>query len=418
MSQSTELNLNSSEPTGLNLTSSAFKADPYPTFARLRASDPVHQYASSDDGQHTWLITRYADAEPILRDERFVKNRQHVFSSAEHTPFSDSDGSVDDLFGLGLLALDPPDHTRLRSLVSLSFTPRMVEQWRGRIQEITDELIDAVAEKGTMDLIEEFAFPIPMRVISEILGLPPEDGATLHHWIKTIADALDDPAAFQQAAPQLQATYVFLCALIEEKRLNPADDLVSRLIQAEDAGDRLSKRELVSIVFVLILTGYETTANLIGNGTLALLTHPAQMALLQNNPDPALLKTAVEEFLRYHSPVTISTFRWAREDIQIDGTLIRRGDGVVISLSAANRDETTFAGADTLDITRRENAHLAFGKGIHYCLGAPLARLEGQIAIGTLLQRLPKLHLQVDPASLSWRPGSTVMGLHHLPVVF
>ncbi|HXR66837.1 MAG TPA: cytochrome P450, partial [Ktedonobacteraceae bacterium] len=165
-------------------------------------------------------------------------------------------------------------------------------------------------------------------------------------------------------------------------------------------------------------TGYETTANLIGNGVLALLTHPDQMELLKNNPDPALLKTAVEEFLRYHSPVTISTFRWVREDIWLGEKLIQRGDGVVISLSAANRDETTFTGADALDVTRRENAHLAFGKGIHYCLGAPLARLEGQIAIGTLLRRLPKLQLQVDPATLSWRPGSTVMGLYHLPVVF
>lgn len=418
MGQSAELNLTASESAEFNLTSSAFKANPYSTFAHLRAFDPVHQYASSEDGHHTWLVTRYSDAEAILRDERFVKNKQHVFSSAERTPLSDGDGSADDLFGLGLLALDPPDHTRLRSLVSLSFTPRMVEQWRLRIQEITDKLIDAVAEKGSMDLIEEFAFPIPMRVISEILGLRAEDSARLHGWIKTIADALDDPAAFQEAAPQLQATYVFLCALIEEKRQNPVDDLVSKLIQAEDAGDRLTKRELISIVFVLILTGYETTANLIGNGVLALLTHPDQIALLKSNPDQALLRTAIEEFLRYHSPVTISTFRWVREDIQIGEKLIRRGDGIVISLSAANRDETAFANADALDIARRENAHLAFGKGIHYCLGAPLARLEGQIAIGTLLRRLPKLRLLVDPADLSWRPGSTVMGLYHLPVAF
>ncbi len=418
MSQSTELNLTSAETSELNLTSSAFKANPYPTFTRLRASDPVHRYITSAEGYTTWLVTRYSDAEALLRDERFAKNRQHVFAPSEHTPLPDEEASPDDLFGLGLLALDPPDHTRLRSLVNLSFTPRMVEQWRPRIQQITDELIDMVVERGSMDLIEEFAFPIPMRVISEILGLRSADGARLHRWIKTIADALDDPVALQAAAPEFQETYTFLCGLIEEKRLHPEDDLVSKLIQAEDAGDRLSKRELVSIVFVLILTGYETTANLIGNGVLALLTHPDQLELLKQNPDPALLKSAVEEFLRYHSPVTVSTFRWAREDVQVGEQLVRKGDGVVISFSAANRDEGDFAGADTLDITRRENAHLAFGKGIHYCLGAPLARMEGQIAIGTLLRRLPRLHLEVRPDTLAWRPGSTVMGLYHLPVAF
>ncbi|HET8843054.1 MAG TPA: cytochrome P450 [Ktedonobacteraceae bacterium] len=418
MSQSAELNLNSSAATGLNLTSSTFKANPYPIFAQLRAADPIHRYVSSNDGQQTWLVTRYIEAEAILRDERFVKSRQHVFPSNNQTPVPEIEGSADDLFGLGLLALDPPDHTRLRSLISQSFTPRMVEQWRPRIQAITDALLDAVVDKGSMDLIKEFAFPIPMRVISEILGLRMEDSARLHAWIKTIADALDDPAAFQEALPQLQATYVFLCDLLEEKRQNLTDDLVCKLILAEDAGDRLSQRELVSIVFVLILTGYETTANLIGNGVLALLTNPDQLALLKANPDPALFKSAVEECLRYHSPVAVTTFRWATTDMELGGRQIRQGDGVVISLNSANRDEQEFAGAETLDITRRENAHLAFGKGIHYCLGAPLARLEGQIAIATLLRRLPGLHLEVDPSTLSWRPGSTVNGLDSLPVAF
>jgi cytochrome P450 len=406
------------QSTEFNLTSSTFKADPYPTFARLRDSDPVYQYATSPSGQRTWLITRYADADAILRDERFVKDLRNVSPPEERAPRPETVPSASDLMSMMMTDVDPPDHTRLRSLASQSFTPRMVEQWRGRVQEITDKLIDAVVEKGTMDLIEEFAFPFPMRVISEILGVPAEDSAMLHRWTKAIADALGDPVAFQQAAPHLQAFYVYLCTLIDDKRLNPADDLVSRLIQAEDAGDRLSKRELVTMVFLLIVAGHDTTASMIGNGMLALLTHPAQMTLLKNNPDPALLKTAVEEFLRYRSPFMQATFRWACADVQLDEKLIRRGDGVVISLASANRDETAFGEADTLDITRRENAHLAFGKGIHYCLGAPLARLEGQIAIGTLLRRLPKLHLEIDPTSLSWRPGSLALGLNHLPVVF
>jgi cytochrome P450 len=413
LAQSTELDLTSYQSTEINLTSSVFKANPYPAFARLRSYDPIHQYSSSN-GQTTWLITRYADAELVLRDERFVKDRQYLLSSEDgpHTPTTPA--SADDLFGLGLLSFDPPDHTRLRSLVNPFFTTRQMEVWRGRIQQITDELIDAVEPKGAMDLIEEFAFPLPMRIISQMLGVPAEDSPKLHGWIKVIADALDDPIAYQQAGKEFQAVYTYLLALLEQKRRAPAADVISSLLQAE--GDQISARELVSMVFVLILTGHETTANLIGNGMLALLTHPEQMALLKANP--ALIKPAVEEFLRYHSPVTLSTFRWAREDIELGDKLIRRGDGVVVSLTAANRDEEEFARPDTPDITRQENRHLAFGKGIHFCLGAPLARLEGQVAIGTLLRRLPNLRLQVDPKSLVWRPGSTVMGVDHLPVAF
>src|SRR5947209_8324878 len=223
----------------LNLTSSAFKANPYPAFARLRAYDPVHLLESSDE-RNNWLITRYEDAEAILRDERFVKNRQSVLSSEERR---DAPASVADLMGLSMLKFDPPAHTRLRSLVNLSFTPRLVEQWRGRIQAITDELIDAVESKGCMDLVKEFAFPLPMRVISEMLGVPVEDGKKLHTWIKQIVDAL--PASHELAKEELQACYTYLLGLIESKRRVGADDLVSKLIQAEAEGDRLSEREVI-----------------------------------------------------------------------------------------------------------------------------------------------------------------------------
>jgi cytochrome P450 len=406
------------QSTDFSLTSSTFKADPYPTFARLRSSDPVYRYDTASNGHDTWLITRYEDAEAILRDDRFVKDLRNMYPPEQRPPTVETEPSASDLMSMMMTDIDPPDHTRLRSLASQSFTPRMIEQWRPRIQEIADELIDTVADRGSMDLIEEFAFPFPMRVIALIMGLPASDSTMLHRWTKAIADALGDPQAFAQAMQYLQQFYVYLWELIDKKRQNPSDDLVSRLIQAEDSGDQLSKRELVTMVFLLIVAGHDTTASMIGNSMLALFTHPAQMALLQHNPGPDLLKTAVEEFLRYRSPFMQATFRWSSADIQVGNSLIRQGDGVLISLASANRDETEFAGAETLDITRRENAHLAFGKGIHYCLGAPLARMEGQIAIETLLRRLPHIRLENDPATLSWRPGSLALGLNHLPVVF
>jgi cytochrome P450 len=397
----------------LDLAAPAFKADPYPAFAHLRACDPVHQYRSSG-GQSTWLITRYAEADLVLRDARFVKDRQHVFSSEDrpHTPTVAA--AAGDLMNMSMVDFDPPDHTRLRSLVNPFFAPQQMELRRERIQAIADELIDTVEGKGSMDLIEEFAYPLPMRVIAEIVGVPSGDGAKLHRWIKLIADALGDPIAYQQAGEYLQAAYTYLLALMEHKRQTPAADVITHLLHAE--GNQISARELVTMVFLLITAGHDTADNLIGNGMLALLTHPEQMALLKANP--ALLKPAVEEFLRYRSPFLLATFRWAREDIELGGKLIRRGDGVVVSLAAANRDEATFARADSLDIMRQENRHLAFGKGLHYCLGAPLARLEGEIAIGTLLRRLPNLRLPIDPTTLDWRPGWLVQGLHHLPVMF
>ncbi len=402
-----------SETTELHLTSSAFKANPFPAFALLRAEDPVHQVNLSG-GQQAWLITRYQDADVVLRDERFVKERlKYGLMSGEqpHLP-----GSVGNLMNQIMLNFDPPDHTRLRQLLTLSFTPRLVEQWRGRIQEITDELIDAVEGQGAMDLIDQFAFPLPIRVIAEMLGVPAEDSAQFRAWSNVIAEAIGDPLALQRAGDQFQAFHTYLLALIEEKRQKPEDSLLSRLIQAETEGDRLSLGELVSMVFLLIIAGHETTVNLIGNGVLALLEHPDQMALLKQNP--ALLKTAIEEFLRYRGSLMLATPRWARVDVLLGGKLIRRGDQVLVALAAANRDNEAFTRPDTLDITRQENRHLAFGKGIHYCLGAPLARLEGQIALGTLLRRLPHLRLESDQGPLVWRPGSMILGLHHLPVVF
>ena len=415
MSQSTEFDLTTSGTGEFDLTTSAFKSNPYPVFARLRASDPVHRYTSSE-GQSTWLITRYADAEFVLRDERFVKDRQNTLAPEERQPSPAPLASAEDLFDLSMLKFDPPDHTRLRKLVTPFFTARAVEQWRESIQHISDELLDAVEQKRQMDIVEEFASVLPIRIIAEMLGVSTEDSAKLHVWTKRIADALDDPIAFQQVHEHLQAFYTYLQTLIEKKRQEPDDALVSKLMRAEVGNDKLSERELVAMVFLLILAGHETTTNLIGNGMLALLTHPEQMLLLQMRPE--LINTAVDEFLRYFAPFAITTHRWAKEDLMLREKRIKKGDVVLVSLVSVNRDEEVFVEAEKLDIGRKENHHLAFGKGMHYCLGAHLAKQEGRIAISTLLRRLPALRLQVAPETLTWRTGSTVLGVEHLPVEF
>jgi cytochrome P450 len=404
-----------SQSTDFNLASPIFKANPYPVFAQLRTDDPIHQFRSSN-GQSTWLITRYAEAELVLRDERFIKDKQHVFSSENLAHISASPASPVDLMTMSIVDFDPPDHTRLRSLFNPFFAPRQMEYWRKRAQEIADELIDAVAEKGSMDLIEEFASVLPLKIILEILGMPVEDSPMLHQWTKTTADSLGDPIASAQVGGILQEFYTYLLQCVEKKRQMPADDLLSKLLEAEAESGQISAREVVTMTFLLITAGHDTADNLIGNGMLALLTHPEQLALLKQNPD--LIKVAVEELLRYRSPFMLATMRWAREDIKLGDKIIRRGDSVLVSPAAANRDSAVFTHADTLDITRSENSHLAFGKGIHYCLGAPLARLEGQVAINTLLRRLPNLRLEGEPAALAWRPGWLVQGLHHLPVLF
>ncbi len=400
----------------LDVTTSAFKINPYPIFAQLRHQDPIHQI-NLPGGHPAWLITRYEDADAILRDERFVKNPHNVFTPEEFA--ADPMALPREITGFvnqHMLNMDPPDHARLRSLVNLSFTPRMIEQWRGRIQEITDELIDAVEHKGEMDLIDQFAFPLPVIVISEMLGVPSSEREKFRVWSNALTETAGNPEAFRQTQGELMAFYLYLSQLIESKRQAPTNDLLSKLIQTEEQGDKLSQSELLSMVFLLIVAGHETTVNLIGNGVLALLEHPDQMQLLKD--EPGLIKTAVEEFLRYRGPIMIATQRWAREDLEFGGKHMAHGDHVLVALAANNRDDEEFANPDKLDITRQENRHLAFGKGIHYCLGAPLARLEGQIAIGTLVRRLPNLRLSVDPQTLVWRPGSLMMGLRTLPVIF
>jgi cytochrome P450 PksS len=314
-----------------------------------------------------------------------------------------------------MLDLDPPDHTRLRGLVHKAFTPRLVERMRERVASLAGELLDAALRRGSFDLIRDYALPIPTTIIAEMLGVPAGDRQRFHRWSEVIVAASPSGPGMAKAIPSVFFFLRYIRRLVRARRAEPRDDLVSALAQAEEAGDQLSEDELLAMIFLLLVAGHETTVNLIGNGALALMKNPGQMERLRR--DPTLVKTAIEELLRYESPVATATERFAREDIPIAGVVIPRGELVYAVLASANRDPRQFPEADTLDVAREPNRHLAFGLGIHYCLGAPLARLEGEIAIAALLRRAPGLRLAVPPEQLRWRRGLVLRGLQSLPVV-
>jgi cytochrome P450 len=398
----------------IDLGSPEFTANPYPTYAQLRATAPIQRLTLPDE-RTVWLITRYDDVVAVLRDPRFVKDQRNTMT-AEELAQMPSEMDAFDFLNQHMLAVDPPNHTRLRTLVHKAFTPRLVEQLRPRIQTITDTLLDAVQPKGEMDLIDDFAFPLPITVIAELLGIPVEDHASFRRWTNILVSGGHSDERLQQVMGAMQEFGAYLGQLFARRRTQPGEDLVSQLLRVEEAGDMLSEPELYSMAFLLLIAGHETTVNLIGNGTLALLLHPDQRERLQQNP--ALIETAIEELLRYEGPVATSTQRFAREDVAIGGVIIPRGDEALVVLASADHDDRRFSDPDGLDIARSDNRHLAFGHGIHYCLGAPLARLEGQIAIGTLLRRMPNIRLSVDPEALVWRPGLLIRGLSGMPVKF
>ncbi len=396
----------------INIASPEFKANPHPFYARLRVESPVPS-VTLPNKQTAWLITRYDDVEAALKDERFVKDRRNALTpeQASKQPW------VPAIFlplTRNMLDLDVPDHTRLRALVHKAFTPRLVERMRERIERLTDELLDGPERRGRMDLISEYALPVPTTVIAEMLGIPVEDRHRFHRWSSTIVSTDSSGWGMLKAIPGVVAFMRYIRKLVRTRRGEPKDDLLSALVQTEEAGEQLSEDELLAMIFLLLVAGHETTVNLIGNGVLALLRHPDQMQALRQ--DPALIKSAVEELLRYDGPLETATERYAREDVRIGAITIPRGAVVFAVLASANRDEQKFVNPDSLDITRTPNKHLAFGLGIHYCLGAPLARLEGQIAIGTLLRRVSNLRLAVAPEALRWRSGVVLRGLKALPV--
>ncbi len=405
-------------PNDITLFGRNFRADPYPTYALLRVEKPVFGRTNPHDGTTTWFVTRYDDVVSVLRDhKRFVKNYRNSLTPVEQDAL-EPDPPMLRLVSNHMLNMDPPDHTRLRSLVNKAFTASMVDQLEPRMQQIADELINKVSERGQMDLIHDFAFPLPVIVIAEMLGVPTRDRGRFRNWSHAIVTPTPNAERTAQKLAktrQLMADFIaYLRKISAQRRQKPGDDLLTSLLLAEEAGDRLSEDELFSMVLLLIVVGHETSVNLIGNGMLSLFKHPEQLALLRQEPE--LMPLAVEEMLRYDCPVERAPMRFAAEDVQLGDQLIRRGDSVSLVLGSANRDEAVFENPDTYDIRRSPNKHLAFGLGVHYCLGAPLARLEGRVAVETLLRRLPQLQLDVPIEKLRWGTNPIMRGVHRMPV--
>jgi cytochrome P450 len=400
-----------------DLASPRFKADPYPFYARLRAEAPVWR-TTLPDRRAAWLVTRYENVARVLKDDTFAKDKLNAMNPQQRAKTPWVPGFLKPL-ERNMLDLDDPDHARLRALVSKAFTPRLIERLRGRIEVLCEELLDAMARKegrrGQIELVTEYALPLPATVIAELLGAPAEDHAKFHRWSNRLV-SVSSKRNMLRAVPAALLFVRYLRNLIERRRADPRDDLITALIGAEEAGDKLSEDELLAMAFLLLVAGHETTVNLIASGMLALLEHPKQMKRLRR--EPFLVKPGVEELVRYASPVEMATERYAREDVEIEGTTIPRGELVLAVLGSANRDERHFEDPDVLDLARDPNRHLAFGRGgVHHCLGAPLARMEGQIAISVFLRRFPTARLAVASETLRWRRGLFLRGLQRLPLV-
>src|SRR6476660_528779 len=398
-----------------DLYSDAFRADTYATFARMREHDPVFCQPGIDGETPIWWVTRYEDAEAVLLDdERFVRDPRLALTPDELTGFGAGLPESMAFINSNMLERDGDDHRRLRRLVSKAFTPRMIERLRPRIQEIADGLIDPVASTGEMELVSSFAFPLPITVIAELLGVPPADRDRFREWSNAMVSPALSAGELERFGVLMSDFVAYLHVLFEERRSEPGEDLVSALVAVEDGGDTLSEEELSSMVALLIVAGHETTVSLIGNATLALLSHQDQRTLLEH--DPERMSHAIEELLRYDGPIERTLNRWAATDVELGGKTIRRGEGVIVILGSANRDPSRFPDPDTLDFTREDVKHLAFGRGSHYCLGAPLARLEAEVALTTLLRRLPGLRLAMPVEELSWRPVPLMRSLASLRV--
>ncbi|RKT56858.1 cytochrome P450 family protein [Saccharothrix australiensis] len=395
--------------TALEVLDDEYFQDPHRFHAELREQSAARQVVLHR-GLKVWLVGRYDEARFVLADPRFSKEFSGFEELFDKHHVGEGDRArFDQSLVQHMLNSDPPNHTRLRKLVSKAFTARRVEQLRPRIQQITDELLDAVAGQAEVDLVDALAFPLPITVICELLDVPMDDRDDFRRWSNILVGG-DEPAAVEEAGGAMAA---FLSRLVEHKRANPGDDIFSALVHATDDNDRLDHTELVSMAFLLLIAGHETTVNLIANGVHNLLLHPEQLDKLRS--DPTLLPGAIEEFLRYEGPVNQATFRYTTEDVVVGDVTIPAGEIVLASLIAANRDERRFPDAESFDITRPSGGHLAFGHGVHYCVGAPLARLEGQIAVGALLDRYD-IGLAAAPETLRWRSSTLMRGLYTLPI--
>ena len=387
-----------------NPLSAEMAQDPYPTYAKLRGRDPVHRSRLMD----AWVFSRFADVDAILRDHR------HFSSDPRKRVASGRRASLPNVEEPSMLFLDPPDHTRLRALVNKAFTPRAVAALEPHIRELTTTLLDAVDDPAAFDLMEAVAKPLPVIVIAEMLGIPPDDRAQFAVWSDQRARILEptlSPDERETADAAMRSLDEYLMPIISARRVDPKDDIISALAQAEEEGDKLTEREVLIMLRLLLVAGNETTTNLIGNGVLALLRHPDQLAALRE--DPGLIPSAVEELLRFDSPVQVDV-RSVLDDCEVNGFRVRRGDNVVTLLGAANRDPDRFEAPDRLDVRRGDQNHLSFGRGIHHCLGAPLARLEGRVVLQALIERFSSLRLLEDRPA--FRSSVALRGLLTLPV--
>jgi cytochrome P450 len=404
----------SAEPkpdTGYDLWAPQVRANPFPLYQQLRERDPVALLVDPHRQMPFWLVTRYRDVVELSRDPRFT-NDPFKLPEEVRTKFR---GGPSQRLNRHLLTQDPPDHTRLRTLVSKSFTPRRIEELRPRITSLCTELLGALRAQGSADFIEAFAFPLPITIIAELLGVPPEDRPQFRAWTQAF---FSPPAqgGMERIREALDRFLQYLEGLITLRREQPREDLISDLLAVEEQGDRLSHDELLSMLYLLLVAGHETTVHLLTNGTLELLRQPEQLQRLREQP--SLIPSAVEEMLRYAGPFELSILRFAKEDMEWHGQHIRAHEAVRVNYLAADRDAAQFPEPDRFDVGRTPNKHVAFGQGIHVCLGAPLARLEATVAFELLVEQLPEMRLATEPEKLTWRPSAQARGLASLPVAF
>lgn len=396
-----------------------FIANPYPFYRRYREEDPVHWGLSSNPRlSGAWYIFRYKDVVQVLEDSRFGREAKRAREDVEAVPVPMACGKLRSIVSNWMVFLDPPNHTRIRSLVNKVFSQRMVESIRPVIFGIVDNLLDQVQVRGEMDLIEEFAFPLPVMVIATLLGVDPENHLLFRQWSTALLEVnasrlTPAPEAYIRAEQAAQGFIDYFKQMIEERRVNPRQDLITALVKAQEEDNKLSEEEIIATCIHLLSAGHETTVNLIGKGMLALLHNPDVLKILRTHPE--YIPAGVEELLRYDSPVQMVT-RWAYADIELGGKLIQRGDSVGLMLGSANRDPTRFENPDVLDLRREDGCHCVFGGGIHFCLGSALARAEAQIAFNVLLNRLPEIRLPNQ--KLEW-PGTLVFhGPKHVRITF
>ena len=391
---------------------SKFKANPFKLYNQWHEEGRSIVYVELPTGVKTWLVISHCLAKELLNDERLSKDSKYASANWHKSHPTYKNGTSYPVFK-HILTMDPPDQTRIRGMVSQEFTPKLIKQLRPRIEVIVKVLLDNIDPYQPVDLIEKFALPLPLKVICELLGVPFEDEHFFKRWSEVLVTAnLEEQKEIPVVAQELND---YLLKLSFARKKTPDNSLFSKLVQLKEQG-HLTEKELTAMGFILLVAGHETTVNLIGNGTLALLTHPDQWSKLCENPN--LTRRAVEELLRFGSPIEVSTQRFAKTDIHLPGAHIQKGDAVFIALASTNRDKLVFHESNTLDITRSDvSNHLAFGGGAHFCLGAPLARLEGEIAFGELSKRFPNMKLAISPENTEWRVGLIMRGLKNLPIM-